>query len=295
MLTPQGHIKLIDFGFAYKNVALANEQLVSFPYGAPEIFQGLPYDQSIDIWSLGVILFVMVCGDFPFGSDSPAGVAQRTQMREPVYPDSLSRDLRELLQMMFQKNPRERIDINGLKAHPWLRISRYALLMSDDLVASPAVRTIPLSQGELDATVLEVMKRKGVADELPFEDLLRGESEPVVMYRILRTTAVAKLLPSYCQSVLLQKGVLRPRGFKSRSVDLPKAIPVARADSEGSALAEKPLPPLAIMRPGVGRGAQLEVVRPVVATQRRPHSIRAPVFRTMTPEPRFAAGLPPRP
>jgi serine/threonine protein kinase len=274
LLTRQNHIKLIDFGFAYRNTGPATDPLLSFPYGAPEIFRGSEYDSAIDIWSLGVILYVMVCGDFPFGSDSLEAVSRRV-LTNPTYPDHISRDLRDLLQAMLATDPKSRPDISAVKAHPWLQISRYALLMGDELVNSPAVRTIPLSSGEVDSQVAEIMRRKGMG-EVQFAELGAGESEQGLTYRILRTMAVQRVLPSYCQSVLMQRGLLRPKAFKSNSV----ALPNVRVEAEGSLLVEKPLPPLAVLRPAMGRSRQTEIVRPAM---KRGRSMRVP----MSPEPRF--------
>lgn len=61
--------QLADFGFS--NTFTPNSPLRTWcgspPYAAPEVFQGLEYDgPKADIWSLGVVLYVLVCGALPF-------------------------------------------------------------------------------------------------------------------------------------------------------------------------------------------------------------------------------------
>jgi serine/threonine protein kinase len=107
LLTSSGSIKLIDFGFAYLNRGPTCEQWGSKAYAAPEIFLGTPYDQSIDLWSLGVVLYAMVCGSLP------------SKTLPPEIPEILSVTLRDLMQRLLAHDPKERIDINGVKTHAW--------------------------------------------------------------------------------------------------------------------------------------------------------------------------------
>jgi len=72
-LDGQGYVKLIDFGTAKQ---LADEDSRTFTilgtphYMAPEIFRGKGYGTEVDLWSLGVLLFELVCGRLPFAADS---------------------------------------------------------------------------------------------------------------------------------------------------------------------------------------------------------------------------------
>jgi serine/threonine-protein kinase SIK3 len=62
-------LQLADFGFSnqFTEGCLLSTWCGSPPYAAPELFQGLKYDgPKADIWSLGVVLYVLVCGSLPF-------------------------------------------------------------------------------------------------------------------------------------------------------------------------------------------------------------------------------------
>ena len=69
LLCSNNQIKIADFGFA--RILPANELSKTFcgsaAYAAPELLQGLPYQgPKVDIWSLGVILYIMICSSMPF-------------------------------------------------------------------------------------------------------------------------------------------------------------------------------------------------------------------------------------
>jgi len=71
MINPQGHIKLIDFGFAKKNMRVDKkgegfEEVLGTPfYVAPEVIMG-NYGKECDYWSLGVLLCVLLSGTYPY-------------------------------------------------------------------------------------------------------------------------------------------------------------------------------------------------------------------------------------
>lgn len=88
------NIKLIDFGYGNTVLPgrLLESQCGSPHYTAPEIIAGKHYSgPEVDIWALGVILFVSVTGRFPFGGRSTHEVYNTIISKEPVYPQHLSR------------------------------------------------------------------------------------------------------------------------------------------------------------------------------------------------------------
>uniref|UniRef100_A0A8C7BTG4 non-specific serine/threonine protein kinase n=1 Tax=Neovison vison TaxID=452646 RepID=A0A8C7BTG4_NEOVI len=73
LLDKDFNIKLSDFGFSKRclrdgsgRIILSKTFCGSAAYAAPEVLQGIPYQPKVyDIWSLGVILYIMVCGSMP--------------------------------------------------------------------------------------------------------------------------------------------------------------------------------------------------------------------------------------
>ena len=93
------NVKIADFGFS--NYIKNDEMLKTFcgspPYAAPEIFEGKEYDgPAIDIWSLGVVLYVLVCAALPFDGETVHIVRDRVlegRFRVPYFMSTGKLDL----------------------------------------------------------------------------------------------------------------------------------------------------------------------------------------------------------
>jgi len=131
-------LKLSDFGLA---AMIRSEKLYDTcgtpEYVAPEVIVNPPvgYDKSADVWSIGVILYILLCGEQPFEPDpSASGDAARTisvleQLRDHTDIESklmggawdhVSTDAKGLLARMFKKDPAQRISTEELLEHPWI-------------------------------------------------------------------------------------------------------------------------------------------------------------------------------
>jgi cGMP-dependent protein kinase len=132
MLDSQGYLKLVDFGIAKKLEEGKGQtySVIGTPhYMAPEILNGRGYGLEVDIWSLGVLLFELVCGYLPFADDKddPTEVCQAV-LKDPLkfprrYKDQPGKDLME---GMMTRQPRKRVGcgINSwedIKTHPYFR------------------------------------------------------------------------------------------------------------------------------------------------------------------------------
>lgn len=116
------NIKLIDFGFS-RNVnddALLGTQCGSIFYCAPEIIKGHHYSFSVDVWSAGVILYVLVAGRFPFDNQNMTQLAQRILYSGFECPKKFSAHFEDIIRCMLEKTPENRIDIDQIVEHPWV-------------------------------------------------------------------------------------------------------------------------------------------------------------------------------
>lgn len=116
MLTPQGVVKLMDFGVARPNnevgMTLTGTTLGSLNYMSPEQVRGEPVDARSDLYSFGVSLYEMVTGQLPFRGHSNYSVmsAHLQELPQPpvaVRPD-LPKGLNEIILMAMAKDPRDR-------------------------------------------------------------------------------------------------------------------------------------------------------------------------------------------
>lgn len=124
-------IKLTDFGFAKEvNLGLITPCYTPY-YVAPEILGSIKYDISCDIWSLGVIMYILCCGYPPFysahGQPISPGMKRRIRAGEYAFPDAewsrVSSDAKELIKGMLETIPEKRFTIDNIVNSRW--ISQY--------------------------------------------------------------------------------------------------------------------------------------------------------------------------
>ncbi|XP_063804837.1 serine/threonine-protein kinase SIK1-like [Pseudophryne corroboree] len=117
-------IKLADFGFGnfYMEGRPLNTWCGSPPYAAPEVFQGKEYEGPLlDVWSLGVVLYVLLCGSFPFDGPNLPTMRQRVlegRFRIPYY---MSQDCESLLRRMLAVDPGKRLSVAQIRQHRWFQ------------------------------------------------------------------------------------------------------------------------------------------------------------------------------
>ncbi|XP_020367947.1 maternal embryonic leucine zipper kinase isoform X1 [Rhincodon typus] len=126
LLIDEDHnIKLIDFGLCAKPKGGLDYPLKtccgSPAYAAPELIQGKTYIGSeADIWSMGVLLYALLCGFLPFDDDNVMTLYKKIMRGKYNVPKWLSPTSVLILNQMLQVDPKKRITVKHLLSHPWL-------------------------------------------------------------------------------------------------------------------------------------------------------------------------------
>ncbi len=134
--TEESSVKLVDFGLS-KMIGpneLCREPFGTFGYAAPEVLKGMAYDKGVDIWGLGVVLYILLAGHAPFEEESEERLALETIHKEPDYAghdwvgvsdaakDCVKRNTSvfDTVVGMMTKDMKKRISLKELLRHPWL-------------------------------------------------------------------------------------------------------------------------------------------------------------------------------
>ncbi|KAG2388637.1 hypothetical protein C9374_000076 [Naegleria lovaniensis] len=130
LLTKSREVKLSDFGVS-KLLEDDEEDSLDDSQGTPAFlppeacYKGKIQGKLADIWALGVTLYCMVFGTLPFKSDE-AGASKLLylyyviQHEEPHIPETASKELKDIISRMLDKNPKTRITMDELQEHPWV-------------------------------------------------------------------------------------------------------------------------------------------------------------------------------
>ena len=121
-------IRLLDFGLSK---IVGNEEKCTEPYGtlsfvAPEVLESKPYDKSVDLWSIGIITFLLLCGYLPFDDKHSEREIARQTIQDPVpYEkkiwDKYSPEAKAFVDGLLQKKPEKRYTIKEVLEHPWIK------------------------------------------------------------------------------------------------------------------------------------------------------------------------------
>lgn len=100
----QTSVKIVDFGLSktFGPGETCKEPFGTLCYVAPEILLQRPYDKSVDLWSLGVIIHLMLSGTLPFDSDDDREIARKTIYEEvslahPIWEAEISAEVKDLV------------------------------------------------------------------------------------------------------------------------------------------------------------------------------------------------------
>jgi len=162
LLTTQGEdavVKIADFGFAKRiGDGFLHTPCGSPVYTAPEIIREEAYNKSVDMWSLGVLLYILLCGFPPFYHRDPNKLFDVIEKGVFDFPaaqwSNISAPAKELISSLLRLDPSERLTAQQVLAHSWL---------------SPSTTTSDTTLTPRDSEKNNDTKEKKSSREVPFQ------------------------------------------------------------------------------------------------------------------------------
>lgn len=137
-------VKIADFGLCtWLDIEGETLTPVGTPvYVAPEVLRNR-YDERVDHFSFGVVLYVMLCGDFPFDRNQPTVMEEEETIRETFAWDQVSLQGKQVVKGLLVVDPDKRMNPGSCLAHPWFEIEQPGFEL--DLVKSVSEDNIAAS------------------------------------------------------------------------------------------------------------------------------------------------------
>lgn len=158
LLDSNMNIKIADFGFSnfWSPASNLTTWCGSPPYAAPEVFEGQQYKgPEIDVWSLGVVLYVLVCGALPFDGSTLHALRDRVLSGRFRIPFFMSSECESLIRRILVLDPTRRYSLQQILSHPW---------MQAEVPPTPPLHQVqPMAEvGTINEQILRLMQSLGI-------------------------------------------------------------------------------------------------------------------------------------
>lgn len=123
LLDENKDILLADFGFSGIDdpECKFESSCGSLNYASPELINGTSYvGKEVDIWALGVLLYLMVTGTLPFSASNDFDCYKLIKKGTYKSPKAVSTECKDLISKMLNTDPKQRTTIDDVSSHPWL-------------------------------------------------------------------------------------------------------------------------------------------------------------------------------
>ena len=186
-------LKIIDFGLSnsYKKNQLLKTACGSPCYAPPEMILEQNYNGAeSDIWSSGIILYLMVCGKLPFYHEENQIMYQQIISGVFELPNYLSENAKDLLKKILEIDPKKRINFEEIKAHPWFNIIDKNYLMHKGININEDI--IPI-----DEEIIKSMEKIGFNKmEIRYSLIKNFHNKITTVYDLLLKKKISKGIKS---------------------------------------------------------------------------------------------------
>ncbi|CAK8562378.1 unnamed protein product [Lathyrus sativus] len=164
-------LKAIDFGLSdfVKPDERLNDIVGSAYYVAPEVLHRA-YSTEADVWSIGVIAYILLCGSRPFWARTESGIFRSVLKADPSFDEppwpSLSDDARDFVKRLLNKDPRKRMTAAQALGHSWIKSYKDVKVPLDILVFK--LMKAYMRSSSLRKAALRALSKTLAADELNY-------------------------------------------------------------------------------------------------------------------------------
>uniref|UniRef100_A0A1I7SID4 Protein kinase domain-containing protein n=1 Tax=Bursaphelenchus xylophilus TaxID=6326 RepID=A0A1I7SID4_BURXY len=236
LLDSNHDIKLADFGFSnfYEKENTLDTFCGSPPYAAPEIFEGKLYTgPEIDVWSLGVVLYVLVSGVLPFEGINLQALRDRVLSGRIRIPFFMSTECEQLIRRMLTINPTKRPTIDQIKRHKWMKFEEFEPRYN-------VAKYLTIDSKEPHPQVMKIIQNMGLNMET-VENSLRTEAYDnyhgvylLLLERLRESSLKLHQLQMYEQQKQSQKRIQEVQNRRRQSDAPPQPRPLLKGLREHS-------------------------------------------------------------
>lgn len=116
-----GELKIADFGWSVHAPSSRRTTLCgTLDYLPPEMIEGDEHDHTVDIWSLGVLLYEFLVGEPPFETRTQRDTCRRIVNVDLRFPSYVQADARDLIKRLLQRDPAKRMPLKDVRSHKWV-------------------------------------------------------------------------------------------------------------------------------------------------------------------------------
>ncbi|PSN37373.1 Aurora kinase A-B [Blattella germanica] len=121
LLGVNGEIKIADFGWSVHSPSSRRDTLCgTLDYLPPEMVEGRPHDEKVDLWSLGVLCYECLVGKPPFETETFEETYRRIGRAQYSTPDYVSEGAKDLIRKLLVIDPAHRLPLDKVLSHVWI-------------------------------------------------------------------------------------------------------------------------------------------------------------------------------
>lgn len=161
---------------------------------APEIVRRVEYEgKPVDIWSLGILLYALLCGCFPFRAKAYPDLYRRIARGTFQIPEELSAPVKDLLRQLLTVDPEQRVNAHTALRHSWLQVQYVNAPNMDKLRQEMTILISEKPADDLDEQVLSELTAFGMGrDEVIRLVLTKTHSSLATLYYLLLDVVVSR-------------------------------------------------------------------------------------------------------